>query len=115
MTKTTKTTKAKAAAKPTSADVQPPADEPTVQPASEPSPAAPATRPEPRQTKVQAVVALLQRPEGARIQDIMTTTGWQAHSVRGAMSGAIKKGLGLSITSEKVGGVRVYRIAEAGA
>ena len=73
----------------------------------------PAAQPEPRQTKIQAVVALLRRPEGVRIEDIMSATGWQAHSVRGAMSGAIKKGLGLSITSEKIDGARVYRIAEA--
>ncbi len=44
-------------------------------------------------------------------------TGWQAHSVRGAMSGAIKKKLGLTILSEKSEGRRIYRIpasAEAG-
>ena len=41
----------------------------------------------------------------------MSATGWQAHSVRGAISGAIKKRLGLKVTSEKSDGVRTYRIA----
>jgi hypothetical protein len=71
------------------------------------------TTSEPRQTKIQEVVALLRRREGACIADIMTATGWQAHSVRGAMSGAVKKGLGLTIESKKVGGIRVYRVIDA--
>ena len=41
----------------------------------------------------------------------MEATGWQAHSVRGAISGAIKKKLGLNVMSEKTGTVRLYRIA----
>lgn len=40
----------------------------------------------------------------------MAATGWQAHLVRGAMSGAIKKGLGLAITSDKTEAGRIYRI-----
>jgi hypothetical protein len=39
-----------------------------------------------------------------------TATGWQAHSVRGVMSGVIKKKLGLDIVSEKLNGGRIYRI-----
>ena len=42
---------------------------------------------------------------------MMAATGWQAHSVRGAISGAIKKKLGLDVRSEKTEGGRVYRIA----
>lgn len=61
--------------------------------------------------KVGALVTLLRRPEGATIADMMQATGWQAHSVRGAMSGGIKKGLGLSVTSDKTDGHRAYRIA----
>jgi hypothetical protein len=78
-------------------------------------PAAPSTVTPPAKapTKVQALVTLLRRPEGARLGELMAATGWQAHSVRGAMSGAIKKGLGLTITSEKVDGERLYRIPEA--
>ena len=44
----------------------------------------------------------------------MAATGWQAHSVRGAISGSIKKALGLEVLSEKTDAGRVYRIvAEA--
>jgi hypothetical protein len=43
----------------------------------------------------------------------MAATGWQAHSVRGAMSGALKKKLGLIIESEKAAAGRVYRIVDS--
>jgi hypothetical protein len=51
-------------------------------------------------------------PDGATLNEITTATKWQAHTVRGAMSGALSKKLGLVITSEKddVRG-RLYRIA----
>lgn len=62
-------------------------------------------------TKQAQIIALLQRPEGAAIAEIAAETGWQAHSVRGMISGALKKTLGLPITSEKVEGRgTVYRI-----
>jgi hypothetical protein len=61
--------------------------------------------------KIGALVALLRRPEGATIDAMMAATGWQAHSVRGALSGSVKKGLGLSVDSAKIDGVRVYRVA----
>ena len=65
----------------------------------------------PRQTKQQIMIDLLRRPEGAGIEEITAATGWQSHTVRGAMSGALKKKLGLEITSKKVEGLgRVYRI-----
>jgi hypothetical protein len=55
---------------------------------------------------------MLQRPEGATIQQIMDATGWQAHTVRGTFAGAFKKKLGLNLASEKAeGNDRVYRIA----
>lgn len=64
-----------------------------------------------RGTKQAQIIALLQRPEGAPIAEIAAETGWQAHTVRGAISGALKKKLGLPITSEKVEGRgTVYRI-----
>ena len=65
----------------------------------------------PATTKLGALIAVLNTPKGATIAHMMTLTGWQAHSVRGAMSGAIKKQQGYSITSKKVGDERVYRIA----
>jgi hypothetical protein len=65
----------------------------------------------PRQTKQQIMIDLLRRPKGAGIEEITAATGWQSHTVRGAMSGALKKKLGLEITSKKVEGLgRVYRI-----
>ncbi len=63
-------------------------------------------------SKQAQVIAMLKRPEGATIAQIMDVTGWQQHTVRGTFAGAFKKKLGLSITSEKPeGGERVYKIA----
>ena len=62
-------------------------------------------------TKQAALVAMLQRPEGATIAQIVEATGWQPHTVRGAVAGALKKRLGLMVTSEKPAGCdRVYRL-----
>lgn len=60
--------------------------------------------------KLGKVVALLKRPKGATLAELMKATGWQKHSVRGAISGAIKKKLKLAVLSEKAGDVRTYRI-----
>ncbi len=62
-------------------------------------------------TKIAIVISLLSRPEGASLEMLVRSTGWQPHSVRGVMAGAIKKKTGLTITSEKIDGVRIYRIA----
>jgi hypothetical protein len=62
-------------------------------------------------SKQALVIALLQRPEGATIAQLMEATNWQSHTCRGTLAGSLKKRLGLSITSIKeVGGQRVYRI-----
>ena len=62
-------------------------------------------------SKLEAVVNLLRLPEGATVNDIMVATNWQAHSVRGAISGSVKRKLGLHVTSEvEDGRGRVYRI-----
>ena len=63
-------------------------------------------------SKLEAVIQLLRRPQGARLDEMMTATGWQAHSVRGAMSGALKKQRQLAIISEKTDVGRVYRIQD---
>lgn len=62
-------------------------------------------------SKLDAIIKLMRRPKGASIEQMMTETGWQPHSVRGAISGAIRKKLGLSVTSERAGDERLYRIA----
>ena len=66
-----------------------------------------------RETSKQAtVINMLTRTEGATIEQICQATGWQPHTVRGALAGALKKKLGLDIQSTKdSGGDRVYRIA----
>jgi hypothetical protein len=64
-------------------------------------------------TKQAQVIDLLRRGEGATIEELAKATGWQHHSIRGIISGALKKRLGLAITSQKVeSGGRRYRIAE---
>ncbi|SEN93762.1 Protein of unknown function [Pseudorhodobacter antarcticus] len=55
-------------------------------------------------TKQAQIIALLQRPEGASVAEMVEATSWQAHTVRGAISGALKKRLGLPIIAEKVEG-----------
>ncbi|WP_197388588.1 DUF3489 domain-containing protein [Ralstonia pseudosolanacearum] len=76
-------------------------------------PDAPRKAPRTRENSKQAqVIAMLRHPEGATISEICKATGWQAHTVRGMFAGALKKKLGLTITSEKTSdGERVYRIA----
>jgi hypothetical protein len=65
-----------------------------------------------KNTKQAQVVALLKRSSGATLQHLMRTTGWQAHSVRGFISGALGKKLSLKIESFKTErGERAYRIA----
>ena len=62
-------------------------------------------------TKQATLIAMLRAPDGATIEEIMAATGWQSHTVRGAMAGALKKKLGLEISSEKTEGRgRTYRI-----
>ena len=61
-------------------------------------------------TKLQLLIEMLRRPEGASIDQIAEATEWRNHSIRGAISGALKKKLGLTVTSEKVEGTRIYRI-----
>ena len=64
-------------------------------------------------TKQALLIEMLRRPEGTTIEQVIAATGWQAHTVRGAMAGALKKKLGFHVTSEKVEDRgRVYRISE---
>lgn len=62
-------------------------------------------------SKQAQLIAMLQRPEGASIAEIVAAFGWQPHTVRGAIAGALKKKLGLDVTSEKIEGRgRVYKL-----
>jgi hypothetical protein len=61
-----------------------------------------ATKPQPRDGTKQAVlIAMLRRPDGADLDEIAEATGWQKHTIRGAISGALKKKLGLEVTSTR--------------
>lgn len=67
---------------------------------------------EPKTTKLQTIIDMLKRPEGATLKQMMDATGWQRHSLHGAMAGGLKKKQGLTINSSKEkGGERIYRIA----
>ena len=66
-----------------------------------------------RPSKQPAVTAMLQRSEGATVDEVASTMGWQRHTVRGLFSGALKKKLGLTLASAKEERGRVYRIAAA--
>jgi hypothetical protein len=61
-------------------------------------------------TKQAKVIQLLRRPVGASIAELAKATGWQSHSLRGVISGALKKKLGLKVASTKEDRGRVYRI-----
>lgn len=64
-----------------------------------------------RESKRDLIMALIQRPGGATLAEIMKEAGWQAHSVRGFMAGTVKK-LGHTVTSSKnEAGERTYAIA----
>ncbi|MBV0893548.1 DUF3489 domain-containing protein [Paracoccus sp. Z118] len=91
-------------------------DAPSEQPAPD-TPTGAETAPKartPREgTKQATLIAMLRAPDGATIDQIVAATGWLPHTARGAMSGALKKKLGLTITSDKVDGRgRVYAIRD---
>jgi hypothetical protein len=62
-------------------------------------------------SKQDAVIAMLQRPEGATVDEIASAMGWQRHTVRGLFSGTLKKKLDLTLASAQEERGRVYRIA----
>lgn len=66
-------------------------------------------------TKLALMIELLSRDDGATIAEIVDATGWQQHSVRGAISGTLKKKHALAVSSDvEENRGRVYRITKAG-
>ncbi len=69
----------------------------------------------PKTTKTEALLKLLHKTDGATLEELMKVSGWQAHSVRGFLSGTVRKKLGLKLVSENDDKARRrYRIVEAG-
>lgn len=64
-------------------------------------------------SKQAAMIAMLQRAKGTTIDELVQATGWQKHSVRGVMSGVLRRKMGLNITSETGPHGRTYRIVAA--
>ena len=62
-------------------------------------------------SKQSRIIAMLQSATGATIAVMMKATGWQQHSVRGFLTGVVRKRLKLELTSKKVDGTRIYQIA----
>ena len=79
-----------------------------------PVPLAPQAR-DPAETKQSQVIARLREASGATMAQLTTLTGWQSHTVRGTISGTLRKRLGLDVQCTVEEGVRVYRIAQAAA
>jgi Protein of unknown function (DUF3489) len=79
---------------------------------AEPVKKLPATAKTPaRGTKKAKLLSLLRRPSGASLDQLTKASGWQAHSVRGFLSGELKKKMGLRVQSAKHSdGVRTYRL-----
>jgi Protein of unknown function (DUF3489) len=69
----------------------------------------PATGPS---TKHARIIAMLRTPAGTTIASLVTATEWQQHSVRGFLSGVVRKKLGLNLVSEQTDRGRVYRIKD---
>lgn len=88
----------------------------TRQTAEQAKPAARKTTPKapvkPPSTKAETILSLLRRPKGASIPEMADATGWQNHSVRGFLSGELKKKRSLTVLSDRVGGVLRYRLAK---
>jgi len=68
-----------------------------------------------RSSKQDEVIAMLRRLEGVTVDEVVSVTGWQRHTVRGVFSGTLKKKLGLTLASAQEERGRVYRIVEPGA
>jgi hypothetical protein len=76
---------------------------------------APVEKPTPRAgTKQAQMIEMLKRPEGATVEQIAAATGWQHHTIRGAISGALKKKLGLTVEATRTREVGPNKIGAKG-
>jgi hypothetical protein len=80
------------------------------EPSENPAPDAPKARKPRENTKQAQVIAMLSRPEGVTLEQLVEATGWQKHTVRGALS-LLGKKQGIPIESSKTEAGRVYRVA----
>lgn len=63
-------------------------------------------------SKTEQAIAMMKRPGGATLKQLMETLDWQSHTVRGFVTGALTKKMGLTVASTKpAGGERIYAIA----
>lgn len=76
-------------------------------------PSAKPLRPTKSASKQDAILGLLRQDRGATLDMLVKSSGWQKHSVRGFLAGTVRKKLKLPLISEKIDGVRTYRIGSA--
>lgn len=86
----------------------------SAKPAAKKAKSEPAPAPE-APTKQSQLITLLRNPAGASMEQMVALTGWQTHTVRGVLSGALRKRLGLDVQCQRAEGVHRYRIVEAAA
>jgi len=66
-----------------------------------------------RKNKSSQIIRLLERPHGATLNELLKATGWQPHSIRGFLSGTLKKKMALKLQSSKrENGDRAYQILQ---
>ena len=82
-------------------------------PSKRSSPRTSVSQPVRASSKLTTVLAMLRAPGGTTIADIMKATGWQQHSVRGFLTGVVRKRLKLDLVSDKADGERRYRIGKS--
>jgi hypothetical protein len=109
-TRSSPRSKKPAAARATRATAKPARKRPSPKSKSKPLPRTDGT------SKQSQLITLLQSPTGGTVEQMMSLTGWQPHSVRGVISGVLRKRLGLKVSSEvQESGARIYRIVGAAA